>query len=248
MLRASLLSFVVMALVCAPAAGAQTVAGSVSAASGTVTIQRAGAKFAASSGTQVDVGDRLDTGPASSVTVTLSDGSQMQLTDSSTLTIDENTLNPAGSRQSTKVSLLTGLVRSIVRVTPGTPPNYEVHTPNAVASARGTNFNVDHHTGVHEDQYKDCFEFTHVWVRDGNVHVFNPTNLNAPPVEVTSGHNVTIPCAGLLILGGGLGAAAIAAMVAGGAGAAGIGSYAAVGGFSNGSSSSPPSVPTTPTE
>ena len=121
-----------------PQALAQMVAGSVSAISGTATIARGAATISVAYGTKVDVGDRIVTAPASNLTVTLSDGSQIEVTDSSTLTIDENTLNANGTRASTKVSLLSGLVRSLVRSTPGTPPNFEVHTPNAVASARGS--------------------------------------------------------------------------------------------------------------
>jgi hypothetical protein len=37
------------------------------------------------------------------------------------------------------------MVRSLVRSTPGRAPNFEVHTPNAVASARGTSYDVDYH-------------------------------------------------------------------------------------------------------
>jgi hypothetical protein len=89
-----------------------------SSTSGTATITRGSTTIPAAYGIKVDVGDRIVTAAAS------------------TLTIDENTLNANGTRASTKLSLLNGLVRSLVRTTPGTPPNYEVHTPNAVASAR----------------------------------------------------------------------------------------------------------------
>jgi hypothetical protein len=154
-----------------PQAGAQTVAGSISAITGTATITRGGATIPAAYGTKIDVGDRIVTAAASNLTVTLSDGSQIEVTDSSNLTIDENTLNASGARASTKMTLLSGLVRSLVRSTPGTPPNYEVHTPNAVASARGTFYDVDHETGVHDDNYKDCTEFTHVAVYQGDVAV-----------------------------------------------------------------------------
>src|SRR5579859_1231919 len=128
-----------------PQAWAQAVAGSISALTGSATITRGSASIPAAYGTKVDVGDHIVTGAGSNVTVTLTDGSQIEITDSSNLTIDENTLNPDGTRASTKVSLLSGLVRSLVRSTAGTPPNFEVHTPNAVASARGTSFDVDYH-------------------------------------------------------------------------------------------------------
>jgi hypothetical protein len=142
------LAFLLFALAsfCAvPEASAQTVTGSISAITGTATITRGSATIPAAYGTKVDVGDRIVTGVGSNLTVTLTDGSQIEVTDSSNLTIDENTLNPDGTRASTKVSLLGGMVRSLVRSTAGTPPNFEVHTPNAVASARGTSYDVDYH-------------------------------------------------------------------------------------------------------
>jgi hypothetical protein len=139
------LLFASIAFCAVPEASAQTVAGAISALNGSATITRGSATIPAADGVKVDVGDRIVTGVGSNVTVTLSDGSQIEVTDSSNLTIDENTLNPDGTRASTRVSLLSGMVRSLVRSTAGTPPNFEVHTPNAVASARGTNFDVDYH-------------------------------------------------------------------------------------------------------
>jgi ferric-dicitrate binding protein FerR (iron transport regulator) len=192
--RRTILLFALIALPAAPSAWAQTVAGSISAISGSATIQRGAATVPAAYGTKINVGDKIVTSPASNVTITLTDSSQVEVTDSSDLTIDENTLNPDGTRASTKLSLVNGLVRSLVKSTPGTPPNYEVHTPNAVASARGTGYDVDHHTGVQDEKYKGCTEFSHVSVYQGEVQVYNPTNPSAPPVEVKEGQKVTIPC------------------------------------------------------
>jgi hypothetical protein len=140
---ASLL-FALTSLCAAPQVWAQSVAGTISALTGTATITRGSNAIPAAYGNQVDVGDRIATDAGSNVTVTLSDGSQIEVTDSSNLTIDENTLNPDGTRASTKVSLISGMVRSLVRTTPGTAPDFIVHTPNAVASARGTSYDVDY--------------------------------------------------------------------------------------------------------
>jgi len=137
----------IVLLVSAPHAWAQASAGSVGLVNGTVTIERAGKPIPAVNGTALLVGDKLTTGPNSRITVILSDGSQLELNDSSILVLTENTLNPDGSRASTKITLLNGLVRSLVRHVPGGTPNFEVHTPNAVASARGTMFDVSYHEG-----------------------------------------------------------------------------------------------------
>jgi hypothetical protein len=134
-------------LMLAPRARAQAAAGSISALNGNVAIERAGTSIPGIYGTTLQVGDKLTTDAKSRVTIALSDGSQIELTESSTLVLTENTLNPDGSRASTKVTLLGGLVRSFVRVAAGAAPNFEVYTPNAVAAARGTKFDVSYEKG-----------------------------------------------------------------------------------------------------
>ena len=136
-----------LALIFTPRAQAQTPAGTISVLSGNAAIERAGSPILAAQGTALQVGDRLKTGPNSRVTISLSDGSTLELSDSSTLVLTENVLNPDGSRASTKVTLFGGLVRSLVKHNPAGNPNFEVHTPNAVASARGTMFDVSYHEG-----------------------------------------------------------------------------------------------------
>jgi FecR protein len=229
--------FIALVFLCvAPNVGAQTVAGSISAISGSATITRGSTTIPAAYGTRIDVGDRIVTAAASNLTVTLSGESQIEVTDSSTLTLDENTLNANGSRASTKMSLLSGLVRSLVRTTPGTPPNFEVHTPNAVASARGTFYDVDHETGVHDEHYRDCTEFTHVAVYQGEVAVYNPTNPSSPTVQVHEGQKVTVPCGGAPLFGAAPFAVwptyvAIGTLGVLGAGALAVTVYGADGGF-----------------
>ena len=138
---------VVALLMFAPQTWAQTSVGMVGVVNGNVTIVRAGRSIPTSAGAALRVGDKLTTGPKSSMTVSLSDGSQLELNESSTLVLTEYALNPDGSRASTKLTLLSGLVRSLVHLGPTITPNFEVHTPNAVASARGTMFDVAYHEG-----------------------------------------------------------------------------------------------------
>lgn len=234
------LLFALTSLGVAPAAGAQTAAGSISALVGSATITRGSADISAMNGAKVDVGDRLTTAAGSNLTVTLSDGSQIELTDASTLTIEENTLDANGMRASTKLSLLNGLVHSLVRTTPGTPPNYEVHTPNAVAAVRGTDFEVDHETGVQDKKFPGCYEFSHVSVHEGVVEVYNPKNPGSPKVEVRKGHKVLLPCSGAVVGAGvGLGIGTVAVGAVGAAGAA-VGGIAAGGVFNGGGGPSSP--------
>jgi hypothetical protein len=138
--------FAMVLLVLVPHASAQISAGSISAVSGTVSLERAGGSIPAADGAAVQVGDKFTTGPNSRVTIKLSDGSQFELNESSTLVLTEDALNPDGSRASTKVTLLGGLVRSMVHFSPAGAPNFEVHTPTGVVSApRSTMFEVSYH-------------------------------------------------------------------------------------------------------
>ena len=220
-------------------ASAQIVAGKITGLNGDASITRAGRSFPANYLAAVELGDQIVTSPNGRVTVTLTDNSQLELTESATLLISENVLNPNGTRARTTLTLLGGLVRSLVRIAAGVSPNYEVHTPNAVAAARGTTYDTyytDHET---RRGYKSCREFTDVFDFDGIVVVRSLSNPSSPPVVLHSGQKTTVPC-GLPVLpatalGANLGASGL-----GSGGAIGIlalfsgaivGGYAAVGGF-----------------
>lgn len=240
-----------------PSVHAQIVAGTITALNGAATITRNAKTFAATYSAPVNVGDQLDTSPTGRLTVTLTDNSQLEMTESSTLLISENLLNPNGTRARTSVTLMTGLVRSLVRVAAGTAPNYEVHTPNAVASARGTTYDTYYTNNTSRPGFQNCKEFTDVLDYDGTVAVSSLTNPSSPTVALHSGQKTTVPC-GLALLpasalaaigtgtaaAGGLSTAAIAAaslgsvaIITGGV----VGGYAGAGGFSSGSNSSSPS-------
>ncbi len=170
---------------------AQTVAGTISTASGSVQVQRGGASTPATSGTAVDVGDRVVTGAGGSAVITLTDGSQLELGESSNLVIDNHALAPAGGRAGTQVSLFGGVLRSVVNATGG-PPNFEVHTPNAVAAVRGTRFDTVYNEGDARPTFGDCRKFTDVVVYEGVVSVRNPGATSGE--EIPAGYEVSVPC------------------------------------------------------
>ncbi len=169
-------------------------AGQVSAVTGSATVTRLGAERALVYGAAIYEGDRLATGAHSGVTITLVDGTQLQLGESSTLVVVANSLSAAGVRQHTRVDLLGGLLHSLVRFAPGNAPNYEVHTPNAVAAARGTDYTTDYLKGVARKEHPGCSEFTDVAVYAGLVAVSNPGNPGAGSVLVGPGHRLAVPC------------------------------------------------------
>jgi ferric-dicitrate binding protein FerR (iron transport regulator) len=172
---------------------AQTAAGSVTSVTGSAQIQRGtGGAIAATPGTPVDVGDHITTSPGGHIAITLSDGSSLELGENSNLTIDAQTLGAGGGRAETRLGLLSGVVRSVVSATGGAP-NFQVHTPNAVAAVRGTRFDTAFTQGTGRPAYSGCDTFTDVAVYDGNVSV---ANLKSPGngVNVPAGYEVTVPC------------------------------------------------------
>jgi ferric-dicitrate binding protein FerR (iron transport regulator) len=244
-LAAAIITILATFLVIASRASAQTTAGTLSAVSGTVTVTRGtAAAIPGIYGMSLQVGDKIATGTGSSATITLSDGTQMELTDSATLVIDKELVSGTGTRESTQVSLLGGVVRSLVRFTPGTPPNYEVHTPNAVAAARGTSYDTQYQNGVANDKYPGCLEFTNVSVFDGTVRVNSLKNPSSPPVDVKPGKKVVVPCGlapslGALGTTGGIGIGTTGLVIGGVVLGAGVGAGIAAGVGAFGSSSSP---------
>ena len=103
--------------------------------------------------------------------------------------------------RNTKLSLFSGLVRSFVSYSSSPTPNFEVHTPNAVASARGTEYDTstsDQPPGTMSDEdrkkYKECRRFTQISVYDGTVEVTNTTNPGGGSVQVPPGHKTTVVC------------------------------------------------------
>ena len=167
---------------------AQAVAGSVTTVSGTVTLQRGTARTPVTTGVPVDVGDTLITGADGHVVVTLTDSSTLELGDSSTFTLDSH------GPPTTRIHLLTGVLRSFVNRTAGAAsPNFQVQTPNAVAAVRGTKFDTAYVGGTARPSYGDCRAFTDISVYDGVVFLGNVSNPTVG-VDVPAGYEATVPC------------------------------------------------------
>jgi hypothetical protein len=247
--------FLLVVILAAPSVHAEIVAGTITALNGSSTITRGPRTFPASYSAPIDVADQVATSSSGRLTITLIDNSQLELTESSSLLISENLVNPNGTRARTTVTLLGGLVRSLVRVAAGSAPNYEVHTPNAVASARGTTYDTYYTNNTSRPGFKSCREFTDVLDYDGIVAVRSLANPTSPAVQLHSGQKTTIPC-GLVALpatslaaittgasAGGLSAATLAATSLGGVAIIGggvVGGLAGAGGFSTSSAASAP--------
>jgi hypothetical protein len=170
---------------------AQETVGSVTELEGTAELFRAKQEFNVAIKMAVIARDKLQTMAKSSLTVTLLGGSQLRLAELSTMMIDDAA---ADARSNTSISLMLGHLRAVVRTAVGTPPNFEVHTPNAIVGVRGTEFETAYIEGKPCPGFPACFHYTEVGVYKGVVEVRNPTNPKAPPVRVTEGYETTVPC------------------------------------------------------
>jgi len=217
-------------------AGAQAV-GTVQTYAGDVRLERASKAVPVATGMGVLRGDHFTTGANGRLMILLNDQSSLDLYDSSDLVVNDQVLASAGAA-STRVSLFSGVMRSIVHVTGGATPSFEVHTPNAIAAARGTDFDTGYHPNEHRSNYPDCLKFTDVFTRAGQVQV---TGLGNPSQPATLGPNqsTTVACdKAALPPNPGMGsialyATAVAAALEGGI----VGGYAGAGGFTNGNGS-----------
>jgi hypothetical protein len=186
--------FVLMTFGWIAQARAQTAAGSVTALSGSATLQRAGNRYDLAVGTLVYVGDQI-TVSSGHLTITLTDGSLLKAGSTSVLVLDVQLLGSGGAVASTRIGLLAGIMRSIVRHTSsGSPPNFEVHTPNAILSVRGTKFDTAYSEGVHRRGFGDCTRFTDVKTYEGRVGARNASPTSASETTVNAGYETTIPC------------------------------------------------------
>jgi hypothetical protein len=123
-----------------PAAHAQGTVGTITQVQGEASIERNGATTPATLNEPVMLHDKIMTGPNGSLTIGMVDNSYMQMTASSTLTIDDSTL-VSGVGAPTKVGLLSGDLHSVIQgAMRGSSTSFEVHTPNAVGAVRGTDF------------------------------------------------------------------------------------------------------------
>jgi len=251
------LALVSLVMVIAPSiACAQQIVGTVSQLSGTAQIQRGGATISVAQGIAIELNDRLTTSVNSSATATLANGTTLTLAEHTNLTFDQNVA--ASGVRKTELNLVEGGLRSIVSVLQPTE-TFEVHTPNAVAAVRGTDFDTTYIEGRVRPGYQGCQRYTDVRVREGVVAVSNLAN-PTQVVDIEAGYETTVPCelpplnAGPLGIAGaaGPGEAGGGGGVGGGGGSSAAGGAAAAAvGFSapppgSGTSAPPPPPPAMP--
>ena len=117
--------------------------GLVKVSTGSVQIERAGAKVKAEVGTAVQVADVLRTGPDGSAGITFSDNSLVSIGPNTVFEIDKyqfDTTTHAGEFQgSLKQGRLAAISGKMVKQS---PESMKIRTPSAIMGVRGTEFVV----------------------------------------------------------------------------------------------------------
>jgi FecR protein len=174
-------------------ASAQTPVGVVTMVSGSANIQRGRNSVSPRVGTQLDLGDRISTGGNGDLTATLSDNSKLELGESSSMVLDSMVVG-TGGRMQTRLSLAFGALRSSVLAAAGGVPKFEVHTPNAVVSVRGTEWITRYRQGTERPGFNACKQFTDVEVFEGTVDVGSTLTPSAQHQAVPAGYETTVAC------------------------------------------------------
>ncbi|HXW84767.1 MAG TPA: FecR family protein [Candidatus Binataceae bacterium] len=170
----------------------QTRIGSVARVSGIAFLQRDGKQSAVVPTMAVETNDRFGTRAKSSLIIDFIDGTELQLGESSLITIEQRHASATGRRASL-LMLWNGKLRSIVKAVLAGAGDFEVHTPNAVAAVRGTDFETAFVQGKPCPEDHTCMRYTTVGVSSGKVAVSNPST-PAASVLVTEGYETTVAC------------------------------------------------------
>jgi hypothetical protein len=174
------------------AAFAQDTVGQVTDITGSAKLERGGIEVEAATMMPIKVRDKLRTTAKSKVTVTFRDGSKLVLSESSSYTIDEYSIG-ATNRIRASIALWAGHLRAIVFIAAGGVPDFEVHTPNAIAAVRGTEFETAFIADRPCPEDRSCMRYTTVGVFHGVVAVANIAN-PAQAVQVSEGYETTVAC------------------------------------------------------
>jgi len=185
-----LVSFILISR-CAPAF-AQANVGEVTRIIGDANIERGGSEFAITPSIPIQIHDRLITIAKAELTVTFHDGSKLILSEPGSYSIDQYAITST-TRTEASISLWAGHLRAIVNVIAGAVPDFQVHTPNAIAAVRGTEFETAYIKDRPCPEDRTCMRYTTVEVFHGVVAVANSSN-PANAVQVTEGYETTVAC------------------------------------------------------
>lgn len=171
------------------------VVGRVDELKGTAQIERDGHYVNVKSGMPVAAQDILHSSSNGTVSIALSNGNTLILTGSSAVVIDYLLLDKQNGMHC-RLDLLAGHVRCIVgKEFLASTSGFEVHAPNAIAVAHGTEFEMTHIEGKSCPDAPRCRRYTDVSVYKGIVEVSNPADPTTRPTPVRQGYETAVPCA-----------------------------------------------------
>jgi FecR protein len=177
-----------------PSAHAEGPVGSITELKGHAVVKRQGQQLDAAPSMPILRSDEIVTDPGGGVTMSLLNGSRLTLGESTSIVIDESIV-AADQHSKSLIHLAVGRLRAVVETIGATSPDFKIHTQNAIAAARGTDFEVDFIEGKPCPQQPSCLRYTTVGVYKGTVEVTNPTSPpGASPVNVTAGYQTNVPC------------------------------------------------------
>ena len=189
LIRAGVFLIAACAIVGASSARAQSAAGRVSSASGHVQIHRGATSLTAAPGVVVNQGDQIGCAADGNAVVILNDQSQLTLRPSTTITLDQYS---SGGATPTRVGLVSGVLKSTVNGSSGSPANYRVDTPNAIVTARGTAFYTSYtDSSPQTGNLPGVSHYTEVAVLEGTVNLAQAAAPNRG-VEVAQGTTGTV--------------------------------------------------------
>ncbi len=171
-------------------ARAESAAGSIFGATGPVEIQRGSYILPGIPGTMVIQGDKIVASADGHAVVLLSDGSKLELRPATTITLDQYV---NGGATPTRIGLTSGILKSDVNGTGEAPANFQVHTPNAIVTARGTTFYTSYTpSSPQTGNLPGVSHYTEVAVIEGTVNLAQAA-APASGVEVAQGTTGTVP-------------------------------------------------------
>lgn len=165
----------VTALVLPGSALAQEVAGRVLIAVGDVAIERAGARIAATTGSEVRTGDTLRLGAKANAQLRLTDESLISLRPDTTFRLTEYAFQGrATEQQRASFNLVQGAVRTVTgAIGRLRQDNYAVTTPTSTIGIRGTHYTLAHGDSFQLPDGSRAPGGTYGAVTDGRISVTN---------------------------------------------------------------------------
>ena len=109
---------------------------------GDVRVSRDGADISCGSGTSLQLGDVIKTGPGARLRLRLVDGSILTLGENTTVSIDIFAVDPGNSSRTVIMTVLNGIVNAAAAKSGENQFDYQIRTANAYSAVRGTKWIV----------------------------------------------------------------------------------------------------------